>query len=362
MTRTSPPPDDSPYPKAAGVKKCFLAVQLTAMAMDASWLDRFLWARRTYDIVMAPPDAGASAEGCAQWLDSTGNASPSVAPEASDASSSADDHALFTDAPSSLQPEIALDAFTIHKLGLAWAKGQAQRLADEGFGCSIHLPFKDIHPASLDDDVLEGARASLARALEFAAVFSPDHLVAHADWTPNHAGEMREEFLERSAETWRFLVRQWPGHPPLYLENTFESTPEPLRDLMTVLHEEDISLCFDVGHLNCFADGVGIRDLRRWLQQLGPYIHHIHLHDNNGSADQHLGLGRGVTPWELVMQLLNEYADPVSMALEPRTDEGLRESLTFMGSRQDVFAAFVPDTRPIRCRRSGEALLHEFRS
>jgi sugar phosphate isomerase/epimerase len=54
-----------------------------------------------------------------------------------------------------------------------------------------------------------------------------------------------------------------------------------------------IGFTLDVGH----AHTVG--KVREFLRVL-PSADHIHIHDNHGTADQHLALGDGTIPWEEV--------------------------------------------------------------
>ncbi|HTY52603.1 MAG TPA: sugar phosphate isomerase/epimerase, partial [Methanomicrobiales archaeon] len=54
-----------------------------------------------------------------------------------------------------------------------------------------------------------------------------------------------------------------------------------------------IGFTFDVGH----AHTVG--KVPEFLKVLSS-VNHIHIHDNHGTADQHLALGDGTIPWEEV--------------------------------------------------------------
>ncbi len=48
--------------------------------------------------------------------------------------------------------------------------------------------------------------------------------------------------------------------------------------------------CFDAGHWQLF----GRLNMAEWLDAIGPRLFHLHLHDNHGSADEHLPVGDGI--------------------------------------------------------------------
>ncbi|MFW5733919.1 MAG: sugar phosphate isomerase/epimerase family protein, partial [Oceanidesulfovibrio sp.] len=241
-----------------------------------------------------------------------------------------------------LMPEIDLDAHTLERLGVAWCRGLAVRLDDNGLECAVHLPFDDLHPASLDSRILVGTRQSLERALEFAYHLSPSHIVVHAGYdAKQHGGEQYEEFLGRSKETWLELLNQWQNHPPMFIENTYEQNPEPLRDLVTILHTKRVGICFDAGHWNSFALGAMRQDMDRWLRILGPYIGHLHLHDNDGTGDLHQGLGQGSIPWDQLGEGLHRVGIKPGCTLEPHSREALHDSIAFMGARHALFSQIL---------------------
>jgi len=57
----------------------------------------------------------------------------------------------------------------------------------------------------------------------------------------------------------------------------------------------------------------------------------VHLHDNRGEQDEHLGLGKGSIPVEIVCQALEEHAPHAVWAIEAEGD-GVRQSLDWLVS------------------------------
>jgi len=64
------------------------------------------------------------------------------------------------------------------------------------------------------------------------------------------------------------------------------NTPEEVKYLLTI--EPDANLTYDPGHGNTHGFGVEV-----FLPAFFPRLRYLHLHDNNGSKDEHLALGRG---------------------------------------------------------------------
>lgn len=106
----------------------------------------------------------------------------------------------------------------------------------------------------------------------------------------------------------------------LLLENTQNdvTTPEHLLEILRVGHFDDVGVCLDVGHahLTDYKDpGAGI-DAAFLL--LGERTAAVHVHDNNGSRDEHLWPGEPVTgiAWEKVYGQLAELDSAVPGILE----------------------------------------------
>lgn len=229
-----------------------------------------------------------------------------------------------------LAPELGMDAQALDEQDEGWHRGVAEELAGGGLSCSVHLPFLDLQPGSLDALILEATRQRLSTALRVARIYNPVHLVSHAAFNENTYAELFSSWVSRAAATWRQVMSHWPDHPPLYLENTLETEPGPLSDLLGELSGLGTGFCLDVGHWYSFGKGWQRRDLAQWLVALRPFLKHLHLHDNDGSADQHLGLGQGSIPIDELFTGLEALGLTPSFTLEPHTREDLEHSLEYL--------------------------------
>ena len=71
------------------------------------------------------------------------------------------------------------------------------------------------------------------------------------------------------------------------------------------ISHDRLKICFDVGHKNRFTPNLDI------LKNYGEHIEVLHIHDNDGSADQHSIPGRGNIDWNGFAVELKKYPNLV---------------------------------------------------
>lgn len=236
-----------------------------------------------------------------------------------------------------LWPELGLDAASLDSLPERWHADAARRLAAAGLRPGVHLPFYDLRPGSGDACILSASRERLARAATIARIYAPTHMIGHPSLNSPLPPDTHEAMRERCRETWLTLLADWPDHPPLYLENTFDAAPDELAALVADLAPAGCGVCFDVGHWHSFAGGSRRKDLGRWLDRLAPHIGHLHLHDNAGDCDEHLGLGAGKIPFTAFFARLDKLGVKPTATLEPHSEEALDRSLSYLERRPALF-------------------------
>lgn len=64
-----------------------------------------------------------------------------------------------------------------------------------------------------------------------------------------------------------------------------------------------VNVHLDVGH--AFLMG-GMKEIRRFIAHFSNRIAHIHIHDNHGTADEHIALGKGRIKWKSVIAMLRK--------------------------------------------------------
>jgi len=79
------------------------------------------------------------------------------------------------------------------------------------------------------------------------------------------------------------------------------TTSEQLLGLIQYVNSKGVQCTLDIGHANTTEEGP-----LKFIQTLRKYIVHVHLHDNDGSEDQHLPMGQGNVDFERIMPTLAE--------------------------------------------------------
>jgi len=235
-----------------------------------------------------------------------------------------------------IRPELGLDAIALDEIDESVHKEIAAKLKEASIPCAIHLPFHDLQPGSIDNMILGTTRERLKQAILTAKLYEPEYILGHTNFFPLYINFF-PQWLSRAIHTWETTLDHWPEHPPLYLENVRETDPRPLNDLLSELSEYNIKFCFDVGHWASYGRGLQYNNLSHWIQTMGPYLRHLHIHDNDGIEDQHLGLGQGNIPWVELFSGLELLELSPSFTLEPHTKEDLETSWTFMRKRFSWF-------------------------
>ena len=227
-----------------------------------------------------------------------------------------------------LNPEIGLDAISLNRFSFDDFKDIAQRLHKQNLTITLHAPFIDLSPGSLDPDVMDLTRHRFKQLLKLVPLFKPKTVVCHAGYDWKRYGYFKEEWVEKSLKTWSWLGSRIADEGgQLMLENVYEHSPEDILILFENLEKQNVGFCLDTGHQSAFSR----TSLKVWLDSLGQYLGQLHLHDNNGKNDDHLAMGKGKINFEAFFKALEaiKKAPPV-ITLEPHEDGALWPSLEFL--------------------------------
>ncbi len=93
------------------------------------------------------------------------------------------------------------------------------------------------------------------------------------------------------------------------------STPEQIGRFVRELDSEQIKMCLDIGHCNVF----GISPAQAFTEEK-DLIRILHIHDNDGSGDQHLLPGDGNIDWVAFKASLSCYEGVLSMEPGAKVD------------------------------------------
>ena len=164
-----------------------------------------------------------------------------------------------------------------------------------------HGPFLGLDVASLNGHIARYSADCIERGLEVTAGLGGSTMVIHTNYSPFYSREGLREWLGNWGERMSGLLAKAAGlGVRVAIENAWEERPEALARLVDVLPPGAAAVCLDMGHINAFSK----RPVRRWWDLLGDRVVALHLHDNDGSSDDHLPPGRGIFDFPALVEIL----------------------------------------------------------
>jgi sugar phosphate isomerase/epimerase len=191
----------------------------------------------------------------------------------------------------------------------------ATALAGFNLSCTIHAPFMDLNPGSDEVLIREATRRRFRQVCTAALILKPKSMVFHPGYDRWRYGEKQSSWLGHALDTFREVLKATePVGCTIAIENIFEEEPSTLLALFEAFSHQRVRHCFDVGHWNLFhATGVGLEE---WFAALGAHIGEVHIHDNNGTRDDHAPVGEGNIDFELYFRLLKQHAPDAIWTIE----------------------------------------------
>ena len=241
---------------------------------------------------------------------------------------------LFT--ANRINPEIGLDADALDNFTRSDFERIAASISAYRPRITLHGPFIDLSAGSKDPRIREVTRGRLSQILDLIPIFQPVTVVCHAGYDTKRYAFFREEWTQNSLDMWSWFAGQLNAQGVrLMLENVYEKDPQDLLVLMKNLERVNVGVCLDIGHLWSFGQSTP----EIWLDTLGNFIGQFHLHDNDRTFDQHLGMGSGSIDFEPVWRHIeSKKENPPVITLEPHEKEDLLNSLEYLEPYADLLS------------------------
>ena len=194
---------------------------------------------------------------------------------------------------------------------------------------TLHGAFFDIVIGSEDRRIAEVCEYRLRQSMTIARRLGVKAVVFHTNYITNFNVESyRKRWVEENAKLLQTLLDEYK-ELRIYMENMFDTTPELLVQLAEQMaQEERFGVCLDIAHAN-----LSDCPLEVWVEQLGPYIKHLHVNDNCGKADSHDPIGEGEIDWNILNHPLLLERRP-SILLEVRNAESFLRSVKYLQERE----------------------------
>jgi len=164
---------------------------------------------------------------------------------------------------------------------------------------TLHCPIADINIASPSKPMLNASIKRLKQSMAYANELNAQLWVLHpgqitgitpfypgSDW---HQNIQSIRLLHKTAKEFglRIAIENVPQKYGAIMKTT-----EDFQKLYDETGLTDIGIILDTGHANLEAQ------TERFLTQLHDKIFELHLSDNMGESDQHLGIGYGKIDWQ----------------------------------------------------------------
>ncbi|MCX7965393.1 MAG: sugar phosphate isomerase/epimerase [Syntrophorhabdaceae bacterium] len=197
-----------------------------------------------------------------------------------------------------MELEVGVEIYTennlLDDLSLNEVKELGKVLTECGVEATVHAPFMDLSPGGYDRAIKRISIEKIKKSVDVALNIHAKGVVCHPGYDKWRFDGNEQLWLENSIETWHEVLSHAGDHMEVILENIFEETPATFIALFGYFKEKNLYFCFDTGHFNLFSKV----DLDEWLIPLKNKIREMHIHDNHGTSDDHLPLGRGTFPFK----------------------------------------------------------------
>ncbi len=230
-----------------------------------------------------------------------------------------------------LQPEIACHEINLDQLDLSELSDYAAELHSHDLGTTLHAPFSGFCCGHSRHKVTDQSKRIVEQTLELAQLMNACRIVYHPGLPAGSSDNQAQQWLERSIPFWQhYLPQAQQQQTVLCLENIWETRFDYQLALLQEIDSEWFGHVFDIGHYHLFSE----QSLAAWLTHIGPFIRHLHIHDNHGHCDDHLVLGDGDAPLNELYQWLINRPEIPTVTLENRHLEQSLLSLQHLQKHQ----------------------------
>jgi sugar phosphate isomerase/epimerase len=173
----------------------------------------------------------------------------------------------------------------------------AEIAGSTGLSLSVHAPYSDLNLASLNYPIWRESVRQILTCIDRTAELT-DRITVH----PGYLSPVGKLLPDRTWELQKSALSEIGAFAADHGVHVFLENMGGLKEVLCRFPEEilgmidgvpGVGFTLDVGH----AHTVG--KVREFLGVLSS-ANHLHIHDNHGTADQHLALGDGTIPWDEV--------------------------------------------------------------
>jgi sugar phosphate isomerase/epimerase len=185
-----------------------------------------------------------------------------------------------------------------HRLNQERVKNLKDIAESQGLTYTLHAPFANINIAAPAEDMRNFFIKRLEKSMDFAHQLECHLMVFHPGLRTGISDFYPGVDWKTNIKSVRKLLQLSRKHG---VKIAIENVPEQFGFLVANIEQfsrffnelgEDIGLVLDVGHSNINGQ------THAFIGAFSKKIVHVHVHDNEGKQDLHLGVGSGTVNWQ----------------------------------------------------------------
>lgn len=199
---------------------------------------------------------------------------------------------------------------------------QLYRQSDVPEYCTVHGAFFDVVPFSVDEKVKEISIQRIEASIDVAKRIGAKAVIFHTNYNPFLNTEVYiKNWIKENSAFWSDILEKH-SDMQIYLENMFDTTPDILEALSEGLFQyPNYGVCLDYAHAS-----ISKTEPEVWAKQLGRFVKHVHINDNDLVSDLHLTWGDGKINRTAFYELFEKYMKDATILIEISSLEGTKES------------------------------------
>lgn len=191
---------------------------------------------------------------------------------------------------------------------------------------TMHGAFLDVTVHSMDKKIQEVSELRVRQSMDIAKEMGLRGVVFHTNriYGFRDAAYLKN-WREANKTFFAALCEAYPNQQ-IFMENMFDEAPDVLLGLAEEMKDyTNFGVCLDYAH--AVISGT---EEATWMQELAPFIKHMHINDNDLKQDLHEVVGTGRINWKKFQQEMQGNQINASLLIEVSGIEKQKKSLEFM--------------------------------
>jgi sugar phosphate isomerase/epimerase len=179
---------------------------------------------------------------------------------------------------------------------------------------AMHGPFIGIEYSHIDHLIRESIQRRIDMTFNAACTLKVSRVILHSGYNlENEVFHLNEIWLNENINYWKKEICRWEkAGIEIVLENDVEKSPDLLIDLVKTVKSPSLQLCLDIGHLHYLSPYSSLD----WVNRMGSYLKHVHIHDNDQKADRHWPIGKGTIDFEAFCSSIENNSPDITLSIE----------------------------------------------